>query len=100
MTDEDRLLLNELKASVHRLFQEYEKLKAENELLMGNLALLTGKISGLEHEKDDLIRENEKIRLANRILAGDDKDGEAKKRINKLVREIDKCIALLNGNER
>jgi hypothetical protein len=99
MTDEDRLLLNELKASVHRLFQEYEKLKAENELLMGNLALLTGKISGLEHEKDDLIRENEKIRLANRILAGDDKDGEAKKRINKLVREIDKCIALLNGNE-
>jgi hypothetical protein len=34
MTDEDRLLLNELKASVQRLFQEYEKLKAENELLM------------------------------------------------------------------
>ncbi len=100
MTDEDRLLLNELKASVQRLFQEYEKLKAENELLMGNVALLTGKISGLEHEKDDLVRENEKIRLANRILAGDDKDGEAKKRINKLVREIDKCIALLNGNER
>jgi hypothetical protein len=100
MTDEDRLLLNELKASVQRLFQEYEKLKAENELLMGNVALLTGKISGLEHEKDGLIRENEKIRIANRILAGDDKDGEAKKRINTLVREIDKCIALLNGNER
>jgi predicted RNase H-like nuclease (RuvC/YqgF family) len=100
MTDEDRLLLNELKASVQRLFQEYEKLKAENELLMGNVALLTGKISGLEHENDGLMRENEKIRIANRILTGDDKDGEAKKRINKLVREIDKCIALLNSNER
>jgi len=100
MTDEDRLLLNELKASVQRLFQEYEKLKAENELLMGNMALLTGKISRIEHEKDGLMRENEKIRIANRILTGDDKDGEAKKRINKLVREIDKCIALLNSNER
>lgn len=100
MTDEDRLLLNELKASVQRLFQEYEKLKAENGLLMGNVALLTEKISVLEREKNDLIGQNESIRIASRILAGEDKGGEARKRINKLVREIDKCIALLNSNER
>jgi chromosome segregation ATPase len=100
MTDEDRLLLNELKAGVQRLFNEYEKLKSDNEVLMRNITLLSGKISGLEHEKNELNRQYENMKIANRILSGEDVDGEAKKRINKLVREIDKCIALLNSNER
>ena len=100
MTEEDRLLLNELKTSVHRLFQEYEKLKAEKELLMGSVTLLTEKIKVLEHEKNDLTGHIEKYKIANRLLAEEDKGGEARKRINKLVREIDKCIALLNSNER
>jgi hypothetical protein len=36
------------------------------------------------------------MKFANHILAGNDKDGEAKRRLNTLIREIDKCIALLN----
>lgn len=96
MTDEDRLLLNELRANVQRLFQEYENLKADKEMLEGKIAVLTGEIARLEQEKSNLGRQNEKIRLANQFLAGNDQDGEAKKRINSIVREIDKCIALLN----
>jgi predicted nucleic acid-binding Zn-ribbon protein len=96
MTDEYRLLLNELRASVQRLFQEYEKLKAEKKALEGNVSVLTQEIARLEQEKTDLSQKLEKMKIANRILAGNDTDGEAKKRINTLVREIDKCIALLN----
>ncbi len=96
MTEEDSLLLNELKANVHRLFQEYGKLKTENEMLEGNMAVLTQEIARLEQEKSELGRKIEKMKFANRILAGSDKDREAKKRINILLREIDKCIALLN----
>ncbi|MCA1758399.1 MAG: hypothetical protein LC658_01400 [Bacteroidales bacterium] len=96
MTDEDRLLLNELRANVQRLFQEYEKLKAEKKMLEGSVSVLTQEIARLEQEKTDLGQKIEKMKVANRILAGNDKDGEAKKRINTLVREIDKCIALLN----
>lgn len=96
MTDEDRLLLNELRANVQRLFQEYEKLKAEKKMLEGNVSVLTQEIARLEQEKANLGQKMEKMKIANRILAANDKDGEAKKRINTLIREIDKCIALLN----
>jgi len=96
MTDEDRLLLNELRANVQRLFQEYEGLKFEKKALEGSVSVLTQEIARLEQEKTDLGQKVEKMKVANHILAGNDKDGEAKKRITTLVREIDKCIALLN----
>lgn len=96
MTDEDRLLLNELKANVQRLFQEYGKLNTEKKALEGKVSVLTQEIARLEQEKTALGQKNEKLKFANRILAGNDREGEAKRKINTLVREIDKCIALLN----
>ena len=96
MTEEDRFLLSELRANTQRFFQEYEKLKAEKNVLKESILVLTQEIARLEQENADLSQKNEKVRLANRILGGKDKDGEASKKINSLVREIDKCIALLN----
>lgn len=96
MTEEDRLLLKELKANVQRLFQEYERLKAVNHSLETRAADLNKEIARLQDEKDVLYSQKESIKLANQILSGKDENGEAKRKINKLVREIDKCIALLN----
>jgi predicted nucleic acid-binding Zn-ribbon protein len=96
MTDEDHLLLKELKANVQRLFQEYQNLKNANGSLRNSVAALQHEIARLESEKNEMSRQNEKIKLANRILAAEDENGEAKRKINSLVREIDKCIALLN----
>jgi len=96
MTEEDRLLLNELIANTKRLFQEYKNLKAKNEMLKGRIDVLAGKIVMIEQERDELKEKIEKMKIANHILAGQDEDGEAKKRINTLIREIDRCIALLN----
>ena len=96
MTGEDQLLLNELKANVQQLFRQYSELRAEKEKLNDTILVLTQKIARLEQEKNELGQQIDKIKLANRILSGKDEDGEAKKRINTLIREIDKCIALLN----
>jgi len=96
MTDEDSLLLNNLKVNVERLFYEFNKMKASNKILEGKVAVLKQRIALLEQEKAELGRENKKIKIANQILAGSDKNREAKNKINIIVREIDKCIALLN----
>ncbi len=96
MTGEDQLLLNELKANVQQLFRQYGELRAEKDKLDDTILVLTQKIARLEQEKNELGQQIDKIKLANRILSGKDEDGEAKKRINTLIREIDKCIALLN----
>ncbi|MDX1284435.1 MAG: hypothetical protein R3182_05470 [Draconibacterium sp.] len=96
MTEEDRLLLNDLKANTQQLFKDFNHLENTKKLLEEKVLNLRNEIEKLEQHKSDLGRENEKLKIANRILSGNDENGEAKQRINYLVREIDKCIALLN----
>lgn len=96
MTEEDQSLLNELSSGVQQLFQAYEELQAEKRTLEGHVSVLTQEIARLEQEKAVLGRKLEKVRVANAVLGGNDTDGLAKRRIDRLIREIDKCIALLN----
>ena len=96
MTEEERILLSELKANTEQLFQEFQHLETEKKLLEEKVASLKNEMAQLEKEKTELGRKNENLEMANRILSGNDKNQEARKRINRIVREIDKCIALLN----
>ena len=45
---------------------------------------------------DDLEQKNQQLALVKSIMAESDDSQDARIRINKIVREIDKCIALLN----
>lgn len=96
MTDDDRLLLNQLRSNVEWLFQEFKEMETANKILLDKVSALNQEILSIEKEKVGLSRENEKLKLANRILSKSDENMEAGKKINKIVREIDKCIALLN----
>ena len=57
---------------------------------------LKSEIEILEKDKLDLGQKNEQLKIATLLLSGVDENREAKQKINRLVREIDKCIALLN----
>jgi regulator of replication initiation timing len=96
MTEEDNILLNDLKANTKRLFLEYENLEKEINLLGNKVLDLKTEIELLEKEKSELSQKNEQLRIATHLLSGVDENREAKQKINRLVREIDKCIALLN----
>ncbi|MCK3686144.1 hypothetical protein [Maribellus sp. YY47] len=96
MTEEDRLLLKELKTNVQQLFSNFKHLENENQLLHSEISKLQDKIGELEHEKLEIGRKNEQLKIANQLLSGKQENGEAKQKINLLIREIDKCIALLN----
>jgi predicted nuclease with TOPRIM domain len=96
MTREERILLNEFKANVNQLFQKFQHLEAENAVLNEKLAMQKQEMARLIQEKINLGRDLERLEMANRILSGKDGDQLARKKINSIVREIDKCIALLN----
>ena len=96
MTDEELSLLNNLKINVRQFFNEFEKIENEKNALEQNILSLKNEIELLKQEKSELSRKNEQLRLATHLLSGVDENREAKQKINKLVREIDKCIALLN----
>ncbi|QIA08400.1 hypothetical protein [Draconibacterium halophilum] len=96
MTEEDHLLLNDLKRNTQQLFEKYNKLEQKNKELSGQVENLKQEIELMEHERIDLGRSYEQLKVANRMLSESDENGEAKQKIDTLIREIDKCIALLN----
>jgi len=96
MTEEDRLLLNDLKSNMQQLFAAYQRLEQKNSRLQKEFEELQNKLENLEHEKSEIGRENEQLKIANQLLSGNEESREAKQKINFLIREIDKCIALLN----
>lgn len=74
----------------------YDKLQKENQ----ELVIEKGRIAKSLKDSDDEIKQlEEKIRMMNISNSFDKSDLEikkARKKINEYVREIDKCIALLN----
>ena len=90
------ILLNDLTKKIELLISRYEQIRAErNDLSLklaackSELEISNNKIKELEQKIDNL-----QLIEAFKASAGDVK--EAKHNISKLVREIDKCIALLN----
>ncbi|NOR74854.1 MAG: hypothetical protein GQ525_06825 [Draconibacterium sp.] len=96
MTNEDKLLLEDLKANTQQLFKDFSILEDQIKLFENRVLGLNLDIKLLEKEKLELSRKNEQLKIATHLLSGVDENREAKQKINKLVREIDKCIALLN----
>lgn len=96
MTEEDNLLLSDLKANTQQLFQEFNNLENEIKHLENKVLDLKSEIESLEKDKLEMSQKNEQLKIATHLLSGVDENREAKQKINKLVREIDKCIALLN----
>ena len=68
---------------------EIEQLKKQNSELEEKNRLDTEKINNLEEKYN-------KLKISKALIASSDDVHEAKLKVNRLVREIDKCIALLN----
>ncbi len=96
MTEEDKKLLNTFEGTLRHFMYLYENLMQENASLR---QLLTEKEDQLKHSAQSY-KELE-IKYTNlktaRIISIHDKElKDTKQRLAKLVREVDKCIALLN----
>ena len=57
---------------------------------------LDEQISLLTNANQDLSKKVEDLKFAKSLAGGSEDSHEAKIKINRLVREIDKCISLLN----
>ena len=96
MTERETLLLNDFKEKLDKLIRYTLKMKSENRLLLEEQARLKEQISLLNMKNEELQRKIEELKFAKSMLGGEENSHEAKIKINRLVREIDKCIALLN----
>ncbi len=96
MTEEYKKLLTDFDARLKQLMLLCDKLKAENESLSHALKEEKTKVSDANDSLHVLAAKYDRLKLARYITATKSDVTTAKLRVNKLVREIDKCIALLN----
>ncbi len=90
----DKVKVEELKNSVTLLLKQIEKLKLENQTLRAKATANEARAHNAEQKNKELLEQNTTLLLKNSLteVAGSTK--AAKLRINKLLKDIDKCIAL------
>lgn len=96
MTNKDQNLINELKHNVRRLIDSLEKNKDELEAIRNEKKNLELQFEAKKEEHEALKKRYENLKVAKAFVEGDPDNQAAKQKINKIVREVDKCIALLN----
>ena len=89
-------IVGTLKDKVKKLLSLYNDLKAKNTELKKQSEEYKTQIKNKEAELDFLKNKYNKLKLAKSLLASTGDSHDAKIKINGIVREIDKCIALLN----
>lgn len=94
--DEDKLVQT-LETRIRQLILQYKQLKAENESLYEMVDKQEAVISNLKKEKEVLAADYANLKLAKMIEIGDNDMKDARSRISRLVRDVDKCIALLKA---
>ena len=89
--------ISDLKKKISSLVAAYTELTQEKLNLQRDKVNLEERVENLEQKLIDL---KKRVEVVDVIQGIDLKDGEsiafARKRVNNLIRDIDKCIALLN----
>ena len=96
MNQESNEIIISLKNRIDEIISLYKKSREEKETLVHEKMELMEKVETLTREKNELDRHYNTLKLAKTFAANIDDSHDAKLKINRIVREIDKCIALLN----
>ena len=86
----------ELKKKVEQLITLYISSLERHRELEAEVKAVRDRLETLKNENNKLKEEIKTLKVAKAISTGEG-SAEARNRINQLVREIDKCIALLNN---
>lgn len=96
MTEEQEEQLKAFERQLHRLVNMYEELKEKAKKLSHSLEDEKMKNEILQAQIDSLNKNYSNLKTAAAISLGSSDVRESRKRLSNLVREIDKCIALMN----
>ena len=96
MTEEDKRLINTFEGKLRHLMFLYDELKKENVSLRQLLSQKEAELARLENSRKELEEQYTNLKMARIISINDSELRDTKQRLARLVREVDKCIALLN----
>lgn len=97
MAVEEDKLVHTLETRIRQLILQYKQLQAENESLYEMVDERDARIGALTQETETLKADYANLKLAKMLEIGDGDMKDARSRFSKLVRDVDKCIALLKS---
>jgi chromosome segregation ATPase len=89
-------IIDDLKEKFQSLRERLKEQKNSTLTLDAEKKNLEDKLKDKEEEIKELKQQNNTLKLAKAFTAESEESQDAKLQINRIVREIDKCIALLN----
>ena len=89
-------MLEDIKSNIAKLVAQYEAEKQRADTLAGRLAASEERCLRYKEQITDLNQQIDNLELMRAFQAAGE-PAEAKDRINKLIREIDRCIKLLEN---
>lgn len=97
MTAEEKDTIRLLETRTRQLILKFQQQKEENEELLNDLVAKDNELLALKQRCKDLEAEYKNLKMAKMLAVGDGDVAMARQRINHLVRDVDKCIALLKN---
>jgi hypothetical protein len=89
-------IINQLKGKVREIIAVYEKVKLDNDRLTKENKGLNEIVKSKQREILNFEKKFDTLKVAKTVVMSTEDKHEAKLKVNRIVREIDKCIALLN----
>ena len=90
-------MIEKLRQRIQELISAYETEKQERKRLESELNKATKQNEAYKEQITELERTIDNLKLADAFKSGNTDNTEARKKIDKLIREIDKCISLMEG---
>ena len=90
-------MLDAVKQKIKQLIAAYEAEKMERTRLQVELDQVKSENIAYRKQITELERQIDNLKLSEAFKAGGEGSPEAKKKINSLIKEIDRCITLMEG---
>ncbi len=88
--------VDSISTKLQRISERLEALERDNDSLRAQKASLELRLDDDKRKFTELKEDYNRIKLAKTLVSAPGDKAEMKFKVNELVREIDKCIALLN----
>ena len=96
MVNQKEEIIASLRSKIYEIVSEYEKMRSEKEALLKENRNLNEIIRSKQKEISNFEKKLDTLKIAKTVMMTAEDKHEARLKVNRIVREIDKCIALLN----
>lgn len=95
--DANERLINTFATRVRQMLLQYQELKKENAELHAMVGERDRQLRDVEEKLSCVRRDYDNLKMAKMLAVSDGDIETSRKRVNKLIRDVNKCITLLSG---